>query len=121
MFDKIKSQILAKSALIANQGSICATWRKHGKLRLGPYFTLRYFENGIRRSIYLGRSPELIQQVRRLLFDLQFKRISRRLKSTIRKSLRLQKANLQNHLRAHGYRLKGNEIHKLIKYPNPES
>ncbi|MGA2060446.1 MAG: hypothetical protein ABSG67_08195 [Thermoguttaceae bacterium] len=54
MFEKIKSQILAKSALIARQGSIIASWRKHGNIRLGPYFSLRYFENGVRRSIYLG-------------------------------------------------------------------
>jgi hypothetical protein len=120
MFKKIESQILTKSALLARQGSICATWRKRGNKRVGPYFSLRYFENGVRQCIYLGQSPELVQQVRRLLFDLQFKRISRRLKSTIRKSLRLQKANLQNHLRANGYHLKGNEIHKLTKKPNPE-
>jgi hypothetical protein len=113
MFKKIESQILAKSALLARQGSICATWRKRGNKRVGPYFSVRYFENGARQCIYLGRSPELVQQVRRLLFDIQFKRISRRLKFKIRKSLRLQKANLENHLQANGYRLKGNEIHKI--------
>jgi hypothetical protein len=120
MFEKIKSQILDKSALLASQGSIIASWRKHGNMRLGPYFTLRYFENGVRQCIYLGKSPELVQQVRRLLFDIQFKRISRRLQFKIRRSLRLQKANLENHLQAHGYRLKGNEIHKLTKILNPE-
>jgi hypothetical protein len=123
MFEKIKSQILAISALLAHQGSICSTWRKRGNMRFGPYYRLRYFENGRRRSIYLGQSEDLVQKVRLLLSDLQFNRISHRLKTKIRESLRLQKRILQQHLLANGYRLKGNEIHKLKQtngqIPNP--
>jgi hypothetical protein len=111
-FDKIKSQLLARPALFENQGSVAATWRKHGNARLGPYFILRYFENGVRRSIYLGRSEQLAQEVRRLLENLQFHRISRRLRAKIRKSLHLQKKQLQNNLHALGYYIKGFEIHK---------
>jgi hypothetical protein len=115
MFEKIKSQILAKSALLAGQGSICASWRKRGNIRFGPYYTLRYFENGVRQCIYLGQSQELVQQVRHLLANLQYKRIARCLKTKIRKSLRAQKSILKNQLLANGYRLKGSEIHKLTK------
>jgi|WetSurMetagenome_2_1015567.scaffolds.fasta_scaffold360251_2 hypothetical protein len=112
VFKKIESQILAKSALFAQQGAIFATWRKHGNTRLGPYFKLKYFENGRRRSIYLGRSEEIVQQVRRLLAKIQSRRISRRLQNKIRKSLRAQKRILEAHLLANGYRMKGYEIHK---------
>ena len=115
MFEKIKSQILAKSALLASQGSICASWRKRGNISFGPYFTLRYFDNGVRQCIYLGQSQELVQQVRHLLAILQYKRISRCLKTKIRKSFRIQKSILKNQLLVNGYRLKGSEIHKLSK------
>jgi len=111
-FKKIKSQILAKSALLSKQGSIIKTWRKHRNIRLGPYFRLIYYENGVRRSIYLGRSEELVQEVRCLLQQIQFRRIARRLRAKIRTSLRCQKMHLKNILRAHGYRMKGFEIHK---------
>jgi hypothetical protein len=111
-FEKIKSKIIAKSALFANQGSVVATWRKHGNTLLGPYFRLRYYENSLRRSIYIGRSKELALQVRRLLANLQVHRISLRLRMKIRKSLRVHKKQLQNDLLVHGYRIKGFEIHK---------
>jgi len=109
---QIKRRILARPALFAQQGTIVATWRKHGNFRLGPYFRLKYYDGGVQRSIYLGRSQELAQEVRRLLADLQFHRTSRRLHWQIRASLRLQKTRLQNHLHAHGYHLKGYKIHK---------
>jgi hypothetical protein len=109
---KIKTQILAASALLATQGAVIATWRKRGNSQLGPYYRLRYYENRTRRSIYLGRSEELAQAVRRLLFDLQYTRISRRLRNNIRKSMRIQKKQLQSNLHTHGYHIKGFKIHK---------
>jgi hypothetical protein len=118
MLEETKSQIIARSALLARQGSICSTWRKRGKMRFGPYYRLRYFENGRRQSIYLGRSEETVQQVRRLLASIQSPRLSRRLQSKIRKSLRAQKRILETHLRANGYRLKGYEFHKR-RTPKP--
>jgi hypothetical protein len=111
---EIKTQLLAASALLATQGAVFATWRKHGNSRLGPYYRLRYYENGARRTIYLGRNEELAKAVRRLLFDLQYPRISRRLRDRIRKSLRREKKRLQTNLKPYGYYLKGLELRKLV-------
>jgi hypothetical protein len=111
-FQRVKSQVLARPALFAEQGIVVATWRRHGNSRLGPYYRLQYFD-GARRSIYLGRDERLAEQVRRLLADLQLKRTFRRLHSKIRKSLRNEKIFLKSRLHAHGYRLKGFEIHKI--------
>jgi hypothetical protein len=112
-FAKIKSQILANPILFTKQGSIFATWRKHGNSRLGPYYRLRYFDNGRRRSIYLGRDEQLVQEARDLLARLQSHRIIRRLHAQIRRSLRVQKLHLKTILQANGYRMKGSEIHKI--------
>ncbi len=111
-FELIKTQILALSTLFAQQGTVVATWRKYGKSRLGPYFRLTYREGGVQRSIYLGRSEELAQEVGRLLAGLQFHRTCRRLRTRLRSSLRLEKTRLRENLHAHGYRMKGFEIHR---------
>jgi hypothetical protein len=111
-FELIKMQILARSTLFARQGTVVATWRRYCNSRSGPYFRLKYYEGGVQRSIYLGRSEELAQEVRRLLAGLQFRRICRRLRTRLRSSLRLEKTRLQENLHAQGYRMKGFEIHK---------
>jgi hypothetical protein len=111
--EKIKSQLLAASELLADHGCVIATWRNYGNMRMGPYYRVRYYDNGARRSIYLGRSEELAQVVRNLLIKLQYARSTRRLRTKIRKSLRLEKLRLQNYLKSYGYYLKGFEFRKL--------
>jgi hypothetical protein len=110
--NRIMTQLRAASELLAGQGAIVAEWRKHKKTLTGPYYRVRFFENGVRRSIYLGRDEALVRAVRRFLAELQHPRISRRLRRQIRRSLRLEKHRLQKLLHLHGYYMKGFEIRK---------
>jgi hypothetical protein len=118
--EKIKSQILARQAVLAEKGNIVTTWRKHGDSISGPYFSLKYYDSGVQRSIYIGRSAELAEKVRLLLSKLQSHRTCRRLHKKIRASLRLQKARLKIDLQTHGYNLKGYEFHKTKSQNSPE-
>ena len=63
--------ILVHNELLAKQGSVIETWRTYKSQKLGPYFRLAYRERGRQRSIYLGRSRELADQVRELLRECQ--------------------------------------------------
>ena len=111
-WETIEGFILANRLLLCANGSVATEYRWRNGRRFGPYFRLRYRQGNTQRSIYLGPSPELAEKVRRLLAELQFRRTCRRLTRNIRASLRLEKKNLQNMLRACGYRMKGFEIHK---------
>jgi hypothetical protein len=110
--ESVKKFILAHRTLFAASGTMAVEWRLRGGRRFGPYFRVKYREGCLQRSLYLGRSQEFAEEVRRLLADLKFHRTFRRLESKIRASLRLQKAHLKNNLQARGYNLKGFEIHK---------
>ena len=108
----VEGFIRANQPLFYVSGYVTSDWRARNGRRFGPYFRLRYRQGNTQRSIYLVPSPELAEKVRRLLAELQFRRTCRRLTRNIRASLRLEKKNLQNMLRACGYRMKGFEIHK---------
>ena len=122
-----------------------ATWRRRGPQTkaFGPYYRLRYREDGRQRSVYLGRaeekgtgpicakhraptkgrsgrsgkldlSPSLVEQVRRMLADLQQPRRQRRAINRLRRqvcaALRAQKGRLDTQLRRFGLRLQGFEV-----------
>ena len=108
----VESFILAHRPLFYTNGSVVSEWRWRNGFRFGPYFRLKYRENKLQRSIYLGPSNQLAEKVRKFLANLQLHRTIRRLHTKIRVSLRLEKKNLKNMLHACGYNLKGNEIHK---------
>jgi hypothetical protein len=110
--NRITTQLRAVAALLASQGTVVATWRKRRNSLTGPYYSVRFLEDGIRRSIYLGRDEYLADAVRRYLADLQHPRIFRRLRRQIRRSLRLEKHRLEEILNDHGYYMKGFEIRK---------
>jgi hypothetical protein len=109
---RIKSQILANASLFASQGSVIEYWREYNNRRLGPYFQLKYYDNGFQRYIYIGRSEPLAEKVRQLLANLQSKRTLKRLHTRFRAALRIQKTILQNQLKSRGYYMKGFHIHK---------
>ena len=113
--NRIKTQLRDASQLLANQGTVVATWRKRGDSLTGPYYSVRFLENGIRRSIYLGRDEHLADAARRFLAAIQHPRILRRLRRQIRQSLRLEKHRLKEILHIHGYYMKGFEIRKQNK------
>ena len=83
-FERISAQLLARPDFFAVHGSVGSKWRNYRGRRLGPYFRLRYCQDGRERSLYLGRSEELAEEVRGLLADLQRRRIFRRLRERIR-------------------------------------
>jgi heat shock protein HspQ len=114
-FERLQAFILDNRPLFATTGAVVASWRYYRKKRLGPFYRLAYRNRNRQCSIYLGRSQLLAEKVRLLLADIQFRRISRRLRSQIRASLRLHKIQLKNTLLACGYYMKGYEIHKPKK------
>lgn len=111
---RIESYLLQHPALFATQGTVVATWRVYRGRRLGPYFQIAYRRAGRQRAIYVGRSEELAQRVRRLLDRLQGlhrgRQVSKRLQAQVRASLRRTKAQLRGLLAVWGIKLKGFEF-----------
>ncbi len=110
-FDALAARIEAKRNVLAAAGSIVATWRMYRGRRLGPYYRLSYREHGRQRSIYLGRSPELVERVRGLLAEWQAPGRERKelshVRAVLQKSLRRQKAAWERDLRAAGLYTRG--------------
>ncbi len=80
----------------------------------GPYYRLAYREDGRQRSVYLGREGPLVDEVRRLLADLQRplqqRRAINRLRRQVSAALTVQKRRVDALLRPLGLRLKGLEV-----------
>jgi hypothetical protein len=118
-FDTIRAQILARRAIFARQGSVVATWRTRGCRRCGPYYRVAYREAGRQKSLYLGPSAPLADQVRGLLAELQqplrYGRLLDRLAAQARASLRQANAELNRVLGSIGYYLKGH--HEFRRLP----
>ena len=106
--------IAARPDIFARQGYVAAGYRRRGGKTFGPYYSLRYRENGQQRSIYLGRQRERVEQVRRALAVVQRPWIQRRtpnrLTRSIRASLRVHKQRLDALLRPLGLHLKVFEV-----------
>jgi hypothetical protein len=100
--------------LFARQGHVAATWRRRNGKMFGPYYQLRYRQDGRQRAVYLGRDGQLVQRVRQELQKHQTpsaeRRTLNRLERQIRRSLRVQKLTLAALLRPLGLRLKGTEV-----------
>ena len=57
---------------LSRQGTVVEAYRTYRGRKLGPYYRLAYRDrDGRQRSIYLGASAELAEQVRRLLVECQ--------------------------------------------------
>jgi hypothetical protein len=87
-------KLTALRPLLARQGSIVESWRYKNGRKIGPYFRLAYRADGRQRSIYLGKSQKLLQEVRRLLQKFQKLMKTRRILRQARKTLQL---GLKNH------------------------
>ncbi|MEM9660226.1 MAG: hypothetical protein AAF961_17820, partial [Planctomycetota bacterium] len=76
-FDQLQRLVDSSQGLFRRQGVVVAIWRSVASARtgatrkLGPYWSLRYREQGRQRSFYLGRSLALAATARRLLAKLQ--------------------------------------------------
>lgn len=92
------------------------TWRSSGGRTFGPYYRLVYRKEGRRRSIYLGRSAALAEEVRALLATLQTtlneEREWRQMRRAVKKALRAQKAAWGAELAKYGFELKGYEVRR---------
>ena len=91
-----------------------ATWQRWKGRKLGPYYRLSYREAGRQRSVYLGRSGPLAEQVREALAALQRgvrrSRAYERVRREIRGGLRAHKALLDAALRGLGLHLQGYSV-----------
>lgn len=96
---------------MAQEATVVATWRWWRGLKFGPYWRVAYRERGRQKSIYLGRSDRLAENVRRLLADLQSpereRRDSLQLQGHARAELRRQKALWERELRIRGLYSRG--------------
>lgn len=110
----VAARINAERDAFARQGAIVATWRFYDGRRLGPYHLLVWRAAGRQRSLYLGRSPELAQEVRRLLDQVQEPRrrmrACARMRQAVRAALRCHKARWAQDLAKVGLTLKGFEV-----------
>lgn len=120
---RIESYLLEHPALFATQGSLQATWRVYRGRRLGPYFQIVYRQAGRQKAIYVGRSQELVERVRRLLDRLQglhrARRVSKRLQAQVRASLRRTKEQLSEMLAVWGVERKGFEFRGVRRALTP--
>jgi hypothetical protein len=62
--------INANPRVFAQRGSVGATWRDYQGHALGPYYRLRYWQQGQLRQLYLGREGPRVQAVRDRLAEL---------------------------------------------------
>jgi hypothetical protein len=103
-----------RATALSRQGYVVETWRSYGGRRLGPYYRLRYREEGQERSLYLGRDAAFAEEVRGRLRDLQAplrsKREGDKRYKRERAYLRRLKARWEEELRKIGLRLKGFEV-----------
>jgi hypothetical protein len=96
----------AQPSIFARRCSVVATYRRYRGRRLGPYNALIFRNEGHRRdpqrSIYLGRSEQLADAVRRRLGDLQRprdeSRARRRMIATVMAEYRRQKSHIDRQL-----------------------
>jgi hypothetical protein len=112
----VLEQIVAREELFRYQGAVVSTLRSRGGRTFGPYYGLVYRKEGRQRSIYLGRSAALADEVRALLAALQGtlreERDWRRLRRAMKSALRAQKAAWGEELAKHGFLLKGYEVRR---------
>jgi hypothetical protein len=62
--------INANPRVFAQRGSVGATWRNYQGHPLGPYYRLRYWQQGRLWQLYLGREGPRVQAVRDRLAEL---------------------------------------------------
>jgi hypothetical protein len=90
------------------------SWRYYHGHRLGPFFRLAFRVERKQESLYLGASPRLAAEVRRVLEQLQAPRREQRAlarqQGRVRAAFRLHKRVFDHELRKIGLFLKGNEI-----------
>jgi hypothetical protein len=115
-------RLLAEHAeIFCRQGYVVETWRGTDRRR-GPFYRLRYRQEGRQRSIYLGCDPALAEAVRCRLRELQaplrWRREGDRLWAKGQALYREFKAQTERELRSVGLRFHGNEVRGARRSPH---
>ena len=105
----VKRFLAEHATALAHQGSIVQSWRHYQGRRLGPYYRIACRDGRAQRSVYLGMDRELVNEVRRVLEELQRPSRDRRQFEQVRRAvgrqLAVQQAELDQELaRANLYR-----------------
>ena len=115
--ERVRLYLKLHGRQFVTQGSVVAGWRQSGGRRFGPYYRLVHCQDGRQRSLYLGKSEWLVEEVRKLLAimrrPLREARAYQRLLAGARAGLRQAKAELRQQLARFGLLLKGFEIRGL--------
>ncbi|MCA9114031.1 MAG: hypothetical protein KDA79_03030 [Planctomycetaceae bacterium] len=102
------------SELLRRQGSVVESWRQYRDRRLGPYYRLAYRDGERQCSVYLGRDPNLADEVRQTLERLQApgqdRRRRLRNRDALRRAVARSRAAWNAELRKSGLWLKGGEV-----------
>lgn len=114
-FQAVKRWIEARRDRLSRQGAVVETFRNYRGRKLGPYYRLAYRDrDGRQRSIYLGASVELAEQVWGLLVECQAElreqRERRRVRRVLHAELKKAKALWADELAKRGLRLQGHEV-----------
>jgi hypothetical protein len=107
---------------LQDQGFVAAEYRTYQGARLGPYYKLRWRQDGKQRVKYLGQDVEIIVEVSIALAQLQKKRILERQLARMfleaRKSLRRVKQDMTTAMAAMGEYYHGYTSRKRRTDPN---
>ena len=70
-FLDIRKRLKSRPDIFTRQGAVVESWRAYDGRKLGPYFRLSYRDGGRQYCIYLGRSRQLANRIRKLLQEIQ--------------------------------------------------
>jgi hypothetical protein len=112
--------------VLSLRGSIVESWRSRNGRRFGPYHRLTVRDvNGRQRSVYLGGDAEVVDQVRKVLVELQRARRTRRTIQDAGRSLRRafaeERAAIDAVLEQSSFRRKGSEFRRRRRAASNES
>jgi hypothetical protein len=110
----IRKRLSSRPDIFAHQGAIVESWREYNGRKLGPYFRLSYRDGGKQLSVYLGRSRQFANRIRKLLQEIQTpvnqQRELGKIRAIARAALRKQKKRWSKDLNQAALCAKGFEI-----------
>jgi hypothetical protein len=122
---QVEALLAAHPTLFARQGAVVASWRIAGGARRGPYYSLRYRQDGRQQSLYLGASAARAAAVRQWLTETRRPRRESldyaRQRAAVRRALRAHLPAWRRDLASAGLAWKGSEIRRLksLRLPTP--
>ena len=113
---RLEQFLTAYRSQLTQQGTIVASWRRRGEVRLGPYYRLVCRDGlGRQHAVYLGTDGVLVALARQAVAEMQQPRKQHRQLAELRRSVRQQKRQAQQEvdqqLSQLGLHRRGHEIH----------